>query len=78
MIIFAGSDDDVCFEPKESTMQEVASQQGWSDRPNEVDRDARLMQAIDSLRSENNQLKSLVVRLSETIIRNVNANGKRP
>ena len=59
-------------------MQEVASQQGWSDRPNEVDRDARLMQAIDSLRSENNQLKSLVVRLSETIIRNVTANGKRP
>jgi hypothetical protein len=54
-------------------MQQIASQQGWSNRPNEVDRDARLKQTLDSLKSENNQLKSLVVRLSETIIRNAAA-----
>jgi hypothetical protein len=54
-------------------MEETASRQGWSNRSNDVDRDARLQQSLDSLKSENSQLKSLVVRLSETIIRNVAA-----
>jgi hypothetical protein len=55
-------------------MHEIPSQQGRSNRFNEVDRDARLKQALDRLKSENSQLKSLVIRLSETIIRNVAAN----
>jgi hypothetical protein len=54
-------------------MHEIASQQRWPDRSKEADRDARLKQALDSLKSENSQLRSLVVRLSETIIRNVAA-----
>jgi hypothetical protein len=36
-----------------------------------ADRDTQLKQVLESLESENSQLKSLVVRLSETIIRNV-------
>ena len=39
----------------------------------EVDRDTQLKQILDNLQTENNQLKDLVVRLSETIIRNVTA-----
>jgi hypothetical protein len=54
-------------------MQELASQQGQSHRFDGVDRDARLKQALDSLESENSQLKELVVRLSETIVRIVTA-----
>jgi hypothetical protein len=50
-------------------MQEVAPEQRWSYHFDEVDRDAQLKQALDSLESENDQLKKLVVRLSETIIR---------
>ena len=50
-------------------MQEVASEQKWSHRFDKIDRDAQLKQALDSLESENDQLKKLVVRLSETIIR---------
>jgi hypothetical protein len=59
------------FAPKGWTMQEVSSPHTWSNRFNELDRDLQLKQALDSLQSENTQLKKLVVRLSETIIRNV-------
>ena len=54
-------------------MQELAPQQGRSHRFDEVDRDLQLKQALDSLESENGQLKELVVRLSETIVRIVTA-----
>jgi hypothetical protein len=59
------------FASKGWTMQEVSPPQTWSNRFNELDRDLQLKQALDSLQSENTQLKKLVVRLSETIIRNV-------
>jgi hypothetical protein len=59
------------FKPKEWTMQEVAQQQGRFHRFNEADRDAQLKLVLDSLESENGRLKELIVRLSETIIRNV-------
>ncbi len=52
-------------------MQELAPQQRWSNTFNEGDREAQMKQALDSLEIENGQLKQLVVRLSETIIRNV-------
>jgi hypothetical protein len=54
-------------------MQEAIPQQTWSNRFDEIDRDIQLKQVLDSLQSENSQLKRLVVRLSETIIRNVAA-----
>jgi hypothetical protein len=54
-------------------MQEVILKQRSSHSFNEVDRDTQLKQILDTLESENSQLKSLVVRLSETIIRNVSA-----
>jgi len=52
-------------------MQEPAPQQRWSHTFNKVDRDAKMKQALDCLEAENSQLKQLVVRLSETIIRNI-------
>jgi hypothetical protein len=58
-----------CCKPKGRTMQEVAPEQRWSYHFDEADRDAHLKQALESLESENDQLKKLVVRLSETIIR---------
>ena len=54
-------------------MQEVVPQQKRSYRSYDVDRDAQLKQTLDSLESENDQLKKLVVRLSETIIKIVTA-----
>ena len=54
-------------------MQEVVLQRRWSHSSNEVDRDTQLKQAMDRLECENLRLKRLVVRLSETIIRNVAA-----
>jgi len=54
-------------------MQEVARTENWSNRFDEIDRDAKLKRVLDSLETENSQLKKLVVRLSETIIRNVTA-----
>jgi hypothetical protein len=51
-------------------MQEIAPQQRLSYRLR-VDRDTQLKQAMDSLERENSWLKSLVVQLSETIMRNV-------
>jgi hypothetical protein len=54
-------------------MQQIAPQQGWSPYFTEPDRDLQLKQVLENLESENIQLKALVVRLSETIIRNVTA-----
>jgi hypothetical protein len=54
-------------------MQELAPQQTRFLQFEEVDRNAQLKQALDSLETENGQLKTLVVRLSETIIRIVTA-----
>jgi hypothetical protein len=54
-------------------MQEAVPQQEWSHHFDEADRDTQLRRILDNLHSENNQLKSLVVQLSETIIRNVTA-----
>lgn len=51
-------------------MQERPTQRS-PHRFNETDRDAHFKQVVESLESENTQLKNLVVRLSETIIRNV-------
>jgi hypothetical protein len=74
-IIFARSENHGCFKPKEWTMQDTVPEQKWSYRFDESDRDTQLKQVLDSLQNENNQLKTLVVRLSETIIRNVTAKG---
>ena len=54
-------------------MQEIARKENWANRFNEIDRDLQLKQVLESLENENSQLKRLVVRLSETIIRNVTA-----
>jgi hypothetical protein len=54
-------------------MQELAPQQVRSHQFEAVDRNAQLKQALDILENENGQLKELVVRLSETIIRIVTA-----
>jgi hypothetical protein len=55
-------------------MQElVVPNDGWPHGYNEIDRDAQLKQALETLESENGKLKELVIRLSETIIRNVTA-----
>jgi hypothetical protein len=51
-------------------MQEIAPKKRLSFRL-EVDRDIQLKQAMDSLESENSGLRSLVVQLSATIMRNV-------
>jgi hypothetical protein len=73
MLLFARKDEGGPLQAKGWTMQELAPQQGRSQRFDEVDRDAQLKQALDSLKSENGQLKELVVRLSETIVRIVTA-----
>ncbi len=52
-------------------MQELAPQLRRSHTFNGCDRDAQMKQALDSLEIENGELKRLVVRLSETIIKNV-------
>jgi hypothetical protein len=54
-------------------MSEVATQHRWSHDFNEAGREAQMKQALDGLEIENSRLKRLVVRLSETIIRNVTA-----
>jgi hypothetical protein len=47
----------------------------WSDRLGEISQDAKLKRALATLENENSQLKTLVIRLSETIIRNIAAKG---
>jgi hypothetical protein len=54
-------------------MQEVVPSRNWHSRFDDTDHDVRLKQVLESLENENSQLKKLVVRLSETIIRNVTA-----
>jgi hypothetical protein len=54
-------------------MQETARKEKWSNRFDEIDRDLQLKELLDSLETENNLLKRLVVRLSVTIIKNVAA-----
>jgi hypothetical protein len=54
-------------------MQEIARKEKWSNRFDEIDRDLQLKELLDSLETENNLLKRLVVRLSVTIIKNVAA-----
>jgi hypothetical protein len=52
-------------------MQQIARKEKWSNRFGEIDRELQLKQVLDSLETENNLLKRLVVRLSATIIKNV-------
>ena len=52
-------------------MHQAGPQEQWSHTGSDVDRDAKMKQAMECLKIENNRLKRLVVRLSETIIRNV-------
>jgi hypothetical protein len=54
-------------------MQEIAQKKQWSNRFEAIDRDLQLKQVLESLETENSLLKSLVARLSATIIRNVAA-----
>jgi hypothetical protein len=54
-------------------MQQVAHSRKWSNRFDEVDCDLQFKQIMDNLETENSLLKGLVVRLSETIIRNITA-----
>jgi hypothetical protein len=51
-------------------MQTTARKEQWSNRFDEIDRDRQLKQVMDTLETENSLLKTLVVRLSATIIRN--------
>ena len=52
-------------------MHQADPQEQWSHTGSDVHRDAKMKQAMECLKIENNRLKRLVVRLSETIIRNV-------
>jgi hypothetical protein len=54
-------------------MQETILKEKWVNRFDEIDREVQLKQLLDYLENENSQLKTLVVRLSETIMRNVTA-----
>jgi hypothetical protein len=54
-------------------MQEVIRSRNWVSRFDVIDQDIRLKQVLESLETENSRLRKLVVRLSETIIRNVAA-----
>ena len=56
---------------KERTMQEHSPPLRRPHIFREVDRDTQMKQALDCLEVENSQLNQLVVRLSETIIKNV-------
>ena len=51
-------------------MENAARKKKWSSRFDDVDQDTHLKRVMDALENENNRLKTLVIRLSETIIRN--------
>jgi hypothetical protein len=51
-------------------MENAARKNKWSSRFDDVDQDTQLKRVMDALENENNRLKTLVIRLSETIIRN--------
>jgi hypothetical protein len=59
------------FKSREWTMPEIAHPRGSFHLFKETDRDEQLKLVLDGLESENGRLKELIVRLSETIIRNV-------
>ncbi len=54
-------------------MHQIARDRKWPNRFDKADRDQQLKQILDNLETENSLLKALVVRLSETIVRNVTA-----
>jgi ribosomal protein L12E/L44/L45/RPP1/RPP2 len=51
-------------------MENAARKEKWSNRFDEVDQDTQLKRVMNALENENSRLKTLVIRLSETIIRN--------
>jgi hypothetical protein len=51
-------------------MENAARKKKWSSRFDDVDQDTQLKRVMDALENENNRLKTLIIRLSETIIRN--------
>jgi hypothetical protein len=51
-------------------MENAARKEKWSNRFDEVDQDTQLKRVMNTLENENSRLKTLVVRLSATIIRN--------
>jgi hypothetical protein len=51
-------------------MENAACKKKWTSRFDDVDQDTQLKRVMDALENENNRLKTLVIRLSETIIRN--------
>jgi membrane-anchored protein YejM (alkaline phosphatase superfamily) len=51
-------------------MQRTARKGQWTNRFDEIDRDKQLKQVLDTLENENSMLKTLVVRLSEIVVRN--------
>jgi hypothetical protein len=53
----------------DGTMLEKAAEKNY--RSGLIDHDDELKQALESLARENSHLKQLVVRLSETVLRNV-------
>ena len=59
------------LKPKERTMQEITHQLRKARASSEIEREAKMKLTLDYLQTENGRLKALVVRLSETIIRNV-------
>jgi hypothetical protein len=51
-------------------MQRTARKGQWTNRFDEIDRDKQLKQVLDILENENSMLKTLVVQLSEIVVRN--------
>jgi hypothetical protein len=51
-------------------MQRTARKGQWTNRFDEIARDKQLKQVLDTLENENSMLKTLVVRLSEIVVRN--------
>jgi membrane-anchored protein YejM (alkaline phosphatase superfamily) len=51
-------------------MQRTARKRQWTNRFDEIARDKQLKQVLDTLENENSMLKTLVVRLSEIVVRN--------
>lgn len=51
-------------------MQRTARKGQWTSRFDEIDQDKQLKQVLDTLENENSMLKTLVVRLSEIVVRN--------
>ncbi len=56
-------------------MQENARDKNPVNSFDKIDHDIQLKQTLDYLEDENSKLKTLVVRLSETIIRNIMVKG---